>query len=271
MPELPEVETVKRGLEHYAQGQVIEKTIIRQYQLRWPINRKLNSLLKQQRIHNIRRRGKYLLLALDNGTLIMHLGMSGRIHIIPSETKPEKHDHVDIILSNGQCLRFTDPRRFGAIIWTTRAAEQHKLLKSLGPEPLTDDFNADYLYQKTRKRKTCIKSLIMNSKIVVGVGNIYANEALFNSKIKPNKTAQRLTVKQCNLLVTQIKLVLENACKAGGTTLKDFISTEGKPGYFQQQLKVYGRKGQPCYDCKQPLIAIRISDRSTVYCKHCQK
>jgi formamidopyrimidine-DNA glycosylase len=270
MPELPEVETSCRGIAPHLQQQTIRKITIRQAQLRWPIPNDTNDVFQQQVISHVRRRGKYILLTTPVGTLILHLGMSGSVRVLPLDTPITKHDHVDIELNNGFCLRYNDPRRFGCLLWTHDNALQHPLLKTLGPEPLENDFTAEYLYVKTRQRKVCIKQLLMNGKIVVGVGNIYANEALFNSGIRPTKSAKRLTRQQCATLVLQVKQVLQKAITAGGTTLKDFTQADGKPGYFKQQLQVYGREAETCLHCHTPIKQITISNRSSFYCPQCQ-
>jgi formamidopyrimidine-DNA glycosylase len=272
MPELPEVETTRRGIEPHLKAQTIAAVKIRQAKLRWPIPAALVKKLPQQTIHTITRRGKYLLIQTAIGTLIIHLGMSGSLRILTdNKTPPTKHDHFDIVLSNQACLRFNDPRRFGCILWTEADPLLHKLLKNLGPEPLTPKFNADYLYQYSRQRKVSIKLFIMNAAIVVGVGNIYANEALFLAGIAPERIAATLTVKQCELLITKIKFILAKAIKQGGTTLKNFSNSDGKPGYFKQHLNVYGRGGLPCIKCKTTLQEIRLGQRSTVFCSKCQK
>lgn len=270
MPELPEVETSKRGISPHLTNQVVSEIIIRQPKLRWPIPESIKALIGHK-ITAVTRRGKYLLLHSKPGTAIMHLGMSGRVRIINKGIPAQKHDHVDIILSNQQCLRLTDPRRFGALLWTTTEPLQHFLLAHLGPEPLSKKFDADYLYNAAKKRNINVKQFIMDNKTVVGVGNIYANEALFLAGIHPEKPANTITLKQYRLLVEKIKQVLQAAIKVGGTTLRDFQASDGKPGYFKQQLRVYGRGTQACMTCQKTLQEIRINQRSTVYCPRCQK
>lgn len=270
MPELPEVETTLRGISPLMLNQSIVDTVVRQRQLRWPLDKNLAQKLRGQKVLATRRRGKYLVLQLTQGELILHLGMSGSMRWVERDTPPQKHDHVDWIFSNQQVLRFTDPRRFGAIVWTDAAAEQHPLLKDLGPEPLAAEFNVEYLFQRSRKRKQAIKSFVMDNKIVVGVGNIYANEALFQAGIRPGKAAGRVTKLQYLLLVAAIKKVLSQAIKAGGTTLKDFVGGDGKPGYFKQELQVYGREGLPCLVCEAELKLVRIGQRASTYCPQCQ-
>lgn len=271
MPELPEVETTCRGIAPHIEGETINATTVRHHQLRWPIPHDLADILHNKKINRVYRRAKYCLLESDSGTLILHLGMSGHLRILsPPIPPPEKHDHLDITFSNHKVLRLTDPRRFGAVLWTDEPIEQHKLIQHLGPEPLSDEFTPDLLYQKSRKRRCNIKSFMMDGKIVVGVGNIYANEALFLAKIHPEKLAGKITKKQSALLASTIKKVLAQAIKAGGTTLKDFSQSDGKPGYFSQQLTVYGRAGEACINCKQPIQLIQISQRATYFCPHCQ-
>jgi formamidopyrimidine-DNA glycosylase len=271
MPELPEVETTRRGIEPYVSGQVVQKMIVRERRLRWPVQQGLEQQLRGQRFISVSRRGKYLLLHAESGTLIIHLGMSGSLRILPCDTPALKHDHVDIVLNNAQCLRLRDPRRFGSIFWTTTDPLQHELLKDLGPEPLSDAFDTDYLYTTSRKRKVAVKQLIMNSHIVVGVGNIYANEALFLAGIRPGLAAGRITKPRCQQLVDAIKTVLSKAIKQGGTTLRDFTASDGNPGYFQLQLNVYGRGGEPCPRCGAFIKCLQQGQRATYYCPKCQK
>ena len=271
MPELPEVETTLRGISPHLLKQAVLALQIRQWQLRWPIPKDLPEKVKGRVIRALHRRGKYLLLQFDHGTAIAHLGMSGSLRIVEKKSAPAKHDHVDWLLQSGQVLRFTDPRRFGALLWTEEPFDQHPLLKNLGPEPLSEYFTAELLFKRSRKRKQSIKTLIMDSKIVVGVGNIYANEALFLSAIRPGRAAGSLSRNDCMRLVTEVKKVLDRAIKVGGTTLRDFVGGDGKPGYFQQSLFVYGREGEPCRRCSGILKQKRIAQRSTVYCSSCQK
>lgn len=271
MPELPEIETIRRGLLPHLRHKKIISIIIRNYKLRWPIDAKIIDDLLNQTINNITRRGKYLLFHLDTGILMIHLGMSGRLRLLPSNFPIEKHDHVDFILENNLCLRFNDPRRFGSIFYFENGHEQHPLLNKLGIEPLEQEFNGNYLFEKSRHKKVAVKLFIMNSHIVTGVGNIYANEALFAAKINPKKSAGKITLAQYNILAKKIKKVLQTAISAGGTTLKDFVSSEGKPGYFSQQLKVYDRGGKECLNCGTQLKEIRLGQRQTVYCTKCQE
>jgi formamidopyrimidine-DNA glycosylase len=271
MPELPEVETTLRGIQPHIQTQMVSKIIVRNHSLRWPIPANLDLLLKGQIIQSVERRGKYILLRAATGTVILHLGMSGSLRILTQETPPQKHDHLDIIFADHTILRLTDPRRFGACLWTEDNPLTHFLLKNLGPEPLKNEFTGKYLYKTAQKRKVAVKTFIMNSHIVVGVGNIYAAEALFAAGIHPETPAKDVSQKQYDSLVEHIKTILKLAIKKGGTTLKDFVNSKGKPGYFSMQLKVYGRADLPCLQCKTPLEQIRLGQRGTVYCPKCQK
>ncbi len=271
MPELPEVETTLRGIKPHLIGERIHQVEVRQSQLRWLIPHHLAQTLKNKIIHTIERRGKYLLLHVDTGCVIIHLGMSGRLCILLSETPPKKHDHVDIQLTNKKILRFSDPRKFGAVLWAEKNPHQHVLLKQLGPEPFDKIFSGKYLWQQAQNRSAPIKSFIMNNHIVVGIGNIYATEALFLAGISPLAPAKTISLARYQALVKAIKFILRKAIKQGGTTLKDFVGGDGKPGYFSQYLHVYGRAGLPCVKCKTELKNIRIGQRSTVYCKKCQQ
>jgi formamidopyrimidine-DNA glycosylase len=271
MPELPEVETTRRGIAPAIQGRLIRQMLVRQPRLRWPIPEFLPELLKGQHIRSVERRAKYLLLGTEQGTLIVHLGMSGSLRILPEGQPYGKHDHVDLIFADRTLLRFNDPRRFGAVLWTAEPVTAHPLLKDLGPEPLTAEFDGSRLYEMAQNRKTPVKSFIMDSRVVVGVGNIYANEALFSAGILPTRHAGKISLGRYRRLAECIRLVLGDAIRQGGTTLRDFVNEAGKPGYFQQQLKVYGRGGQPCSVCGEPLSETRVSGRSTVFCKQCQR
>jgi len=271
MPELPEVETTRRGIRKHVEQQTIKEVIIRQAKLRWPIPPKLKTILPNQIIHTVSRRAKYLILSSDVGHVILHLGMSGSLRVLDASIPAEKHDHIDFVFNNGKCLRLRDPRRFGAVLFTANDPALHKLLKFLGPEPLSKMFTADCLFDRSRKRKLTIKSFIMDSKIVVGVGNIYASEALYRAGIHPKRAAGKVTKEKYKLLTAAIKIVLTEAIKAGGTSLRDFTQSDGKPGYFKQALNVYGRKGELCKQCKKPITQAVIAQRSTFYCTHCQK
>ena len=271
MPELPEVETTRRGIEPHIINQTIDHVVVREPRLRWDIPSSLTTTLAHQQIKEVTRRGKYLLLATPSGTLIIHLGMSGCLSILKGNTPVKTHDHVDICLDNNTCLRYNDPRRFGAILWTTHKPEEHKLLSSLGVEPLTAQFNPAYLIKEIKNSVTSIKSWIMNAHHVVGVGNIYANEALFLAKISPLKRSKDLTPIEARRLCLAIKICLQKAIQQGGTTLKDFQGADGQPGYFSQQLNVYGRNNEPCYRCAQPIKKQQQQQRSTFYCSTCQQ
>lgn len=271
MPELPEVETTRRGIEPHVRGRRIERLVVRQPRLRWPIPPELAVLLAGQTIERVERRGKYLLFPFARGTLLIHLGMSGSLRIIAAEQAAGKHDHVDIVLNSGQALRYTDPRRFGAMLWCDGDVRVHPLLAELGPEPLTEAFDGDYLFERSRARSAPVKTFLMDSHIVVGVGNIYANEALFSAGIRPDRAAGRVSRARYALLAAEVKRVLARSIKQGGTTLRDFVGGDGNPGYFRQQLNVYGRGGEPCRACGVALKEIRLGQRSTVFCPHCQK
>lgn len=270
MPELPEVETSRRGVAPYVENQRIVELIVRDKRLRWPIPDDLTTYLPGQTVQQLRRRAKYLLFECDKGVLMLHLGMSGRLHVLDSDLPPQKHDHVDIVFANGYRLRFTDPRRFGALLWTQDVA-QHALIQHLGPEPLSADFDGPYLHAQTRKRKVSIKTLIMNAQVVVGVGNIYASEACFLAGIHPTMAAAKLSRPRADKLADAIKTVLQNAIAAGGTTLRDFRDSEGKPGYFKQKLMVYARQAEPCRICQTPVEKIVQTQRATYFCPQCQR
>ena len=270
MPELPEVETTRRGLSRTIAGLVIDRVSVRESRLRWPVSPDLERLLPQQVIDRIERRAKYLLIRATHGTLIVHLGMSGSLRVTSSNEAPEKHDHLDLIFSNGLVLRYRDPRRFGSVLWTSDAPALHPLLKNLGPEPLGPDFDAAHLFETSRGRRVAIKNLLMNSQIVVGVGNIYANEALYLSGIHPVRAAGRISMTRYETLAGAIRSVLSTAIDAGGTTLRDFTNSDGEPGYFSQRLHVYGCGGLPCDSCGATIRAVVIGQRSTFYCPRCQ-
>ncbi len=270
MPELPEVETTLRGIAPHTVKRRVSTVVIRQARLRWPIPVELPELIEQQTLLSISRRGKYLLFKFAQGHALIHLGMSGSLRIVAADTPPTAHDHFDWVFGD-IALRYHDPRRFGCLLWVEGEPQDHKLLAKLGPEPLTDEFTADYLFKRSRKRTQAVKQFIMDSHLVVGVGNIYANESLFMSRIKPIRKAGMLTRKNCEDLVSDIKFVLSRSIEQGGTTLRDFVGGDGKPGYFKQQLLVYGRGGEACTQCGKLLKEIRMMDRTTVYCVGCQK
>jgi formamidopyrimidine-DNA glycosylase len=269
MPELPEVETSRRGIAPWVESQQVARVIVRDRRLRWPIPPAIDRLLPGQEILSVQRRAKYLLFETGAGTAMLHLGMSGSVRIIDSGEPAGKHDHVDICFGSGKSLRFRDPRRFGSLLWS-KNPHRHALLKDLGPEPLSDEFDGLYLRGKSRSRKVNIKQFIMNATIVVGVGNIYASEALHRAGIHPQRPAGRISLLRMQDLTEAIKKVLREAIDAGGTTLNDFTGSDGEPGYFSQQLNVYGRAGAPCRECKTAISAIVLGQRSTFYCKRCQ-
>lgn len=272
MPELPEVEITRRGITPALINQTIKTVTIRNSGLRWPIPRRLDQFLVGQKIEAITRRAKYLLLKCTHGFLIIHLGMSGSLRISFGSANAEKHDHFDLETSNGAILRYRDPRRFGAILWSDAGEiARHPLLINLGVEPLSDAFDGKMLYEHSRHRNLSIKAFLMNHQIVVGVGNIYANEALFHAGICPTILAEQISPGRYAKLANAIKTTLNAAIDAGGSSLRDFVNSEGKPGYFQQHYWVYGRANQPCKSCSQLIIKIRQGQRSSFYCRHCQK
>jgi formamidopyrimidine-DNA glycosylase len=269
MPELPEVETTLRGISPALLGRTISEVRVRNKALRWPVTDEIQQSCGQQ-VSGLQRRAKYLLIALESGGLMIHLGMSGSLRICDDDDEPRKHDHVDIVLDNGYCLRFNDPRRFGLFCWWNPPVEQHPLLRHLGPEPLQDGFSGTYLYQKSRGRRGPVKNFLMDGKVVVGVGNIYASESLFMAGIHPARAAGRISAVRYEALVAAIRDVLERAIRQGGTTLRDFVGSDGKPGYFAQELLVYDRKGLPCFQCQAPIRKKVIGQRSSYYCTRCQ-
>ncbi|CEA04384.1 formamidopyrimidine-DNA glycosylase [Pseudomonas saudimassiliensis] len=270
MPELPEVETTRRGIAPHLEGHRVTRLIVRDSRLRWPIPEDLAIQIENQTFTAVRRRAKYLLMDIGGGTLISHLGMSGNLRLVPAATPVLKHEHVDIELDSGLTLRYTDPRRFGAMLWQ-RAGEVHPLLANLGPEPLSTEFDGERLYQLSRKRSMAVKPFIMDNAVVVGVGNIYATEALFAAGIDPRREAGRISRARYLALAEEIKKVLARAIDSGGTTLRDFIGGDGKPGYFKQELFVYGRGGQLCKVCGTTLSECRLGQRSSVFCRRCQR
>lgn len=269
MPELPEVETSRRGIEPHLVGATILHAVVRNGRLRWPVSDEIHTL-SDQPVLSVQRRAKYLLLELPTGWIIVHLGMSGSLRILPEELPAEKHDHVDLVMSNGKVLRYTDPRRFGAWLWT-KELEGHNVLAHLGPEPLSEEFSGAWLYEKSKRKKTAIKPWLMDNKLVVGVGNIYASESLFVAGIHPDRLACSLSQEECERLVQSIKAVLLRSIEQGGTTLRDFLQSDGKPGYFAQELQVYGREGEPCRACGTPISAGKHAQRSTYWCRRCQR
>lgn len=270
MPELPEVETTLRGIEPWVMNQEISVVNVYNSSLRWPIPAEVNDLAGIK-ITDAYRRAKYLILALSNQQhLILHLGMSGVIRVVGSDEELAKHDHFELVLSNTRALRLNDPRRFGCVLLTGKDPNEHKLLKNLGPEPLLDDFNGQWLKTQSTNKQVAVKNFIMNNQVVVGVGNIYAAESLFMAGIHPKRQAKNISLKRYNNLAMIIKQVLARAIKAGGTTLNDFKNTEGKPGYFKQQLLVYGRAGEPCTACGQAIKNMIIGQRASCFCPNCQ-
>ena len=270
MPELPEVETTLRGIAAHVAGKRIKSIVVRVPQLRWPVPKAVERAIGQ-RVNGIRRRAKYLMLDTDTGSIVLHLGMSGSLTIQSLEKPVQKHDHLDIVFEDQRCLRLNDPRRFGACLWQDIDEPQLEILKNLGPEPLSDVFDGQRLYNLSRGRSGAVKNFIMTNAVVVGVGNIYANEALFRSGIDPRRAAGRVSRTRYNMLSEQIKNVLAEAIEKGGTTLRDFLGADGKPGYFRIQLKVYGRAGEPCQKCETTIRSIRIGQRNTFYCPQCQR
>lgn len=271
MPELPEVETTRRGIEAAVVDRTIVDVLLHEHRLRWPVARELVDSLRGQPVRAVRRRAKYLLIETLQGTLIVHLGMSGSLRLVRAGTPRLPHDHVELIFDDGSVLRFNDPRRFGSMHFVTNDPLQHVLLARLAPEPLDDAFDTDYLWCALRKRRVAIKQALMNSQLVVGVGNIYANEALFRAGIRPSRPAMRVTRAETAKLVEAIKAVLMDAIRAGGTTLRDYINADGKPGYFRQKLYVYERAGEPCRRCGTCIRQVVQGQRSTYYCPKCQK
>jgi formamidopyrimidine-DNA glycosylase len=270
LPELPEVETTRRGVRPYSEAAQVVDVVVRDRRLRWPIPSDLGQKLIGQRVERVDRRAKYLLFRTAAGTLLVHLGMSGSLRVMDVADPPLRHDHFDIVFDNGRCLRYNDPRRFGCCLWL-EPDEVHPLLSHLGPEPLSDAFTGALLYRLSRRRKGPVKNFLMDGKVVVGVGNIYANEALYLAGIRPDRAAGRISLARYERLAFFVKQVLTSAIEHGGTTLRDFVGGDGKPGYFAQQLFVYGRGGQPCKACGTTLRELRLSQRISVYCVTCQR
>jgi formamidopyrimidine-DNA glycosylase len=271
MPELPEVETTRRGIEPWLLGRQITAVTVRAEKLRWPVQPDLAERLLGQQCHAVDRRGKYLLLHCTNGCLLLHLGMSGYLRILQTPTPAGRHDRLDVEFSGGICLRLTDPRKFSTLLWTDQDPLRHALLADHGLEPADETFTGDYLLQRARKRTLAVKLLLMDHRIVTGIGNIYANEALFRARIHPATPAGTLTRAQYDTLVSHVRQVLEEAIAAGGTTLHDFSAPSGQPGYFSFQLNVYGQAGKPCTQCGTPIAVTRLGGRSTFFCSICQQ
>ena len=272
MPELPEVEITKQGIEPFLRGQTIEKIVLRNLQLRWPIPQKLRKILPGLKIASITRRAKYILIDCSAGWLIIHLGMSGSLRVLnPSSETPTKHEHYDLHVSNYNMILYRDPRKFGALIWTANNPNDHRLISHLGPEPLDDEFNSDFLHQKLQTKSSAVKLQIMNNQVVTGVGNIYANESLFHAGIRPSRRANDVSRRKLERLITAIKTTLKRAIRAGGSSLQDFYLADGSTGYFQQEYMVYGRDGEPCRKCETTIKSITLGQRSSFYCPKCQK
>lgn len=269
MPELPEVETTRRGIAPHLEGRRVTGVVLRRPDLRWPIPPEISSLLPGQVIEAVDRRAKYLLLRTQAGTALLHLGMSGMLRVLPRDTPLGKHDHVDLVLETDRVLRFTDPRRFGALLWQM-PGETHTLLDGIGPEPLTDDFDGDVLWRLSRGRSAAVKTFIMDNAVVVGVGNIYASEALFAAGIDPRRAAGKVSRERYAKLATEIKRILAHAITRGGTTLRDFLAPDGAPGYFFQELFAYGRAEEPCKICGTPIKVVTLGQRASFYCPSCQ-
>ena len=269
LPELPEVETTRRGLAPALRGRRLVRAVVRNAALRWPV--RLPRAIAGQQLGTLQRRAKYLLLPLETGGLVIHLGMSGHLRVVAAGACAGKHDHVDLVLDDGCAVRFTDPRRFGSLHWQPHPLRTHWLLRDLGPEPLSADFHGGYLAARARGRRVAVKAFAMDAKVVVGVGNIYANEALFLAGIRPRLSAARLSRARLCGLADAIKTTLGRAIASGGTTLRDFVGAHGRPGYFVRELAVYGRGGEPCRNCGRTLKEVRMAGRSTVYCPSCQR
>jgi formamidopyrimidine-DNA glycosylase len=270
LPELPEVETTRRGIRPALVGRTVEGMVLRERRLRWPVPRNLPAKLTGQRVLDVRRRAKYLLIDLEQGTLISHLGMSGSLRVLPAGAPPIAHDHYDLVLDSGRCLRFNDPRRFGCLLWVTGDPARHRLLKELGPEPLERGFDAGYLAAKARGRRVAIKQFLMDQRVVVGVGNIYASESLFRAGVSPRRPAGRVSRDRLERVVVAIREVLGSAIRQGGTTLRDYVNANGAPGYFAQDLFVYERAGEACRSCGTTVRQVVQGQRSTYYCPSCQ-
>lgn len=270
MPELPEVETTRRGLAPHVVGQHITQLKVRESRLRWPVPADLPALVAGQPVLSLTRRAKYLLFQLPHGYLLSHLGMSGSWRVLTEPAPLRTHDHLVITMSNACELRYHDPRRFGCLLWTTEP-DEHALLRVLGPEPLAEQFDGDYLFQRSRGKSAPIKTFLMDNHVVVGVGNIYAQEALFLAGIRPGIAAGRVTRARYQALAEIIRKVLSEAIQQGGTTLRDFVNSDGEPGYFAQQLRVYGREGLPCHICQTPIKSLKHANRTTSYCPQCQQ
>ena len=271
MPELPEVETARRGIEPHVLGRTLAGAVVRNPSLRWPVPDTLDAELAGRVVMALTRRGKYILVGLGDTHMLLHLGMSGSLSVVDADTPPRKHDHVDILLGDGRALRLHDPRRFGAVLLAPGAPEHHPLLRDLGPEPLDPGWDGKALWQATRGRTAAIKTVIMDAHTVVGVGNIYASEALFRAGIAPSKPAQRVSRVACERLAMAIRETLNEALAAGGSSLRDYVQANGDLGCFQLEHRVYGRDGKPCYACGSAISITRLGQRSTFWCPRCQR
>jgi formamidopyrimidine-DNA glycosylase len=271
LPELPEVETIRRGIRGALRGRQIAALVLREPRLRWRVDGALSATVIGQSVRDVRRRAKYLIIDLDTGSLIVHLGMSGSLRVLDPATPLLAHDHYDLLLDSGRCLRFNDPRRFGSLHWCAGDPAKHPLLASLGPEPLTAEFSTEYLARRARGRRVAIKQLLMDQRVVVGVGNIYASEALFRAGVHPRRAAGRVSKVRLAALVEGVQAVLGDAIRAGGTTLRDYVRADGEPGYFRQRLYVYERTGRSCRRCRTPIRHLVQGQRSTYYCPRCQR
>ncbi|MEX1109850.1 MAG: bifunctional DNA-formamidopyrimidine glycosylase/DNA-(apurinic or apyrimidinic site) lyase [Dongiaceae bacterium] len=271
MPELPEVETTRRGIEPWLVGHRIERVVVRDRRLRWPVSRSLPARLRGTTVRAVGRRAKYLLITTDAGTLILHLGMSGSLHVLDATAPPLAHDHVDLLLDSGRCLRFNDPRRFGCLLFTAGDPLRHRLLSQLATEPWSPEFDGEALWRRARSRRVAIKAFIMDSRNVVGVGNIYASETLFRAGIRPGLAASRVSRARMTVLVAAIREVLTEAIGVGGTTLRDYVDPSGMPGYFRQKLFVYERAGRYCRKCRTTIRQYAQGQRSTYWCPRCQR
>ena len=270
MPELPEVQTTCNGIAPLITGEKITDVVVRKRQLRWPVTAGIKNKLIGRSVIKVWRRSKYILLQLDQGNLIIHLGMSGHLAVVDHKREVKKHDHIDICFGPNTVLRFHDPRRFGTVLWTAADPLEHALLQNIGPEPLGPEFTADYLFTVTRKRKRIIRDVLLDGKIVAGIGNIYANEALFGSGIDPRRPAGRISRARMQKLVASVVEVLSAGIRAGGTTLRDFRGGDGRPGYFQQSLSVYGKSGEACPNCQRTINSEIRGGRSLFFCRKCQ-
>jgi formamidopyrimidine-DNA glycosylase len=270
VPELPEVETTRRGIAPHLVGRHVRQLVLRTRKLRWPVPPALPETLRGQAILDVGRRAKYLLLHTEPGTVLVHLGMSGSLRVLPKHVAPGRHDHVDLVLDSGKALRFNDPRRFGFWLWQP-SGFTHDLLAELGPEPLGDEFDGDHLWRLSRGRRVAVKNFLMDQRVVVGVGNIYAAEALFKAGIDPRRAAGRVARERYRMLADAVRDVLARSIRKGGTTIRDYVDSDGQPGWFELELDVYGREGEPCRVCRATIKSLRLGQRASCYCPKCQK